>query len=120
MKTVITITKSKRHKKWSILKRDESITLIEKVSDGPNGARVGLWLNGKRVAYCSGGGYDMRHTNVANYLATLPDAQKILKKACGEYGVFYSESTKRYGMDGACGYSSVEAAFGVNISSMRI
>lgn len=118
---IITIQKSTHHKKWSLLKRGETLTLVEKVGDGHLGARVGLWLNGKKIAYCSGGGYDMRGTNIGSYLSTLPNAQKIMKKAyvakC--YGVHYSESKKRYYVDGACGLSSMEAVFGVSVRSFK-
>lgn len=117
-KYAITITRSER-KPWSVLDNTTVLSLIEKVGDGPNGLRVGLWQYGNKVAYCSGGGYDMRGTNLASYLSTLPNAQEVMRIAHENkvYGVHFSTDKNRYWANGACG--TVEDIFGVSVSSMK-
>jgi hypothetical protein len=77
-----------------------------KYADGYNGARIGLWENGKRVAYAGGGGYDMTGKVFGNWLAL--NYQNNLRTSAQvkmQYGV--SENGKSVILDGACGIDSM-------------
>jgi hypothetical protein len=116
VKTIYTIERTKNGGP-SVLKTGDRLTVVVRVGDGPSGARVALLHRGQKMAYCSGGGYDMTGTVFADFLETLPTAQRTLKAAHerGAYGVRQGAGGGRFMCDGACGLSSVEAAFGVRV-----
>jgi len=104
---------------------------------------VTMKADGYRVAQCNGGGYDMKGTCLADWMTeAMPEAVSKLaskqaswtywrdenkefhsiaaaKPAKALYGLTYHKDEKRGSMDGACGFSSVEAvlkALGLRLS----
>lgn len=69
-----------------------------------------LYYNNNKVAYCSGGGYDMRGTVIGNLIAKLFSKEIIENKSELEnknlYGLNYTEDNRFY-IDGACGFNSM-------------
>lgn len=86
-----------------------------------------LWVDGKKVSSCNGGGYDMNGTCLADWMDTEhPDKLTRLRanygsgdNGTGFYGLVHwnkrtkkrqkraSKHTKTY-LDGACGFSAME------------
>jgi hypothetical protein len=65
-----------------------------------------LWVEGKKVAWCKGGGYDMVGTCLGDYIAmTFQDKLKTLNPA--EFSGLI-ENKGRILCDGGCGFSSME------------
>jgi len=84
-----------------------------------------LWIDGKKVASCNGGGYDMQGTCFGDYIANnYQDRLQKLNanygsndKIKGFYGLIISKEGKRLNkyrpgarvsLDGACGFSSIK------------
>lgn len=119
----------------------KSITLRTKFRDTYNGLRCTTYINGNadRSTGCSGGGYDMRGTALANVLKEYTPLLERAKKLQGNHGTgdeggyygltFYKEGKylKSYEkgatihIDGACGHSTIERiAEACNISIAHI
>ena len=93
-----------------------------------------LWVDGRKVASCNGGGYDMKGTSLGNWLEKSLDLfPGIVKLAAGSnhignkkgtfYGLAYYDKTARkwrkhykegYSvvLDGGCGFSCMENILG--------
>ncbi len=84
-----------------------------------------LWVDGRKVESCNGGGYDMQGTCLADYLMSeyknriikLKAQYGSLDKGKGFYGLTYWKNGKAkrayhkgvsVSLDGACGFSSIE------------
>lgn len=84
-----------------------------------------LWVDGHKVAFCDGSGYDMQGTCLADYLMNeyrdriikLRAQYGSLDKGKGFYGLYYWKNgkTKRtyhkgvsVKIDGSCGFSDIE------------
>jgi hypothetical protein len=65
-----------------------------------------LYVDGKKVASCNGGGYDMQGTALGNWLEKEFQEQLKTLVITKYYGLTEYEGV-RY-LDGACGFSSME------------
>ncbi len=102
---------------------------VSKASETYGYTIVSLWIDGRKVSTCSGGGYDMEGTcfgewiqaSFLSYLQKLKPNYGSMDKAKGFYGLSiwrngravraYKKGDK-VSLDGACGFSSMERILG--------
>lgn len=119
VKSLCIITRRKRSP-YSVLLPGQSLAVTLKRGDSAHGSSMALHYQGERRARCTGAGYDMQSTVIADFLESHfgDRAQSILSKAAkrGAYGV--DKDTKGvFSYNGGCGENSLCEAFGVSITN---
>ncbi len=78
-----------------------------------------LWVDGRKVSSCNGGGYDMKGTALANWIQEKFKEEVKKLNSAKYYGLhFYNKKTRKhhdrfrkgysFWLDGACGFDSIK------------
>ncbi len=67
-----------------------------------------LWVDGRKVSSCNGGGYDMKGTALAEWMQEKKFKEEIKKLDPEKYYGLSEYEGKRY-LDGACGFNCMTA-----------
>lgn len=119
MKNLCIISRKKGARN-SILIRGQSLAVTLIRGNSAHGSSMSLHYKGERRARCTGAGYDMQSTVIADFLEWYgaEAAQRVLRLAAkrGAYGVD-KDSKGVYAYNGGCGENALCEAFGVSITN---